>query len=45
VIEKNWRDLRSPNKPVVTPLDGENTAKIVVEPLERGFGLTLGNAL
>lgn len=45
MIEKNWRDLRSPNKPVVTALDGANKAKIVVEPLERGFGLTLGNAL
>ena len=29
----------------VTPFDGGNKAKIVVEPLERGFGLTLGNAL
>ncbi len=29
----------------VSPLEGGNKAKIVVEPLERGFGLTLGNAI
>ena len=29
----------------ITALEGANKTKIVVEPLERGFGLTLGNAL
>ncbi len=39
-----WLDLIFASNLDVTP-DGDNKAKIVVEPLERGFGLTLGNAL
>jgi DNA-directed RNA polymerase subunit alpha len=39
VIQKNWQELIKPNK-----IDAKG-GKIVVEPLERGFGLTLGNAL
>ena len=45
MIQKNWQELIKPtNLEVVSGEDG-NKAKIVVEPLERGFGLTLGNAL
>jgi DNA-directed RNA polymerase subunit alpha len=46
VIQKNWTDLIKPNKLVIEPgaVPGR-TATIVAEPLERGFGLTLGNAL
>lgn len=44
MIQKNWQELIKPTNLDVTP-DGANKAKIVVEPLERGFGLTLGNAL
>jgi DNA-directed RNA polymerase subunit alpha len=44
VIQKNWQELIKPTKLEVSN-DGTNKAKIVVEPLERGFGLTLGNAL
>jgi len=46
VIQKNWTDLIKPNKLVVEPgnVPGRS-ATIVAEPLERGFGLTLGNAL
>jgi len=44
VIQKNWQELIKPTKLDVNN-DGANKAKIVVEPLERGFGLTLGNAL
>ena len=44
MIQKNWQELIKPTNLDVTP-DGDNKAKIVVEPLERGFGLTLGNAL
>ncbi len=44
MIQKNWQELIKPTNLEVTP-EGENKAKIVVEPLERGFGLTLGNAL
>ncbi|HEY0290930.1 MAG TPA: DNA-directed RNA polymerase subunit alpha [Hansschlegelia sp.] len=46
VIQKNWQDLIKPNKlEVAAGSDGKRTATMVAEPLERGFGLTLGNAL
>jgi DNA-directed RNA polymerase subunit alpha len=46
VIQKNWQDLIKPNKlEVAGGGDGKRTAIMVAEPLERGFGLTLGNAL
>jgi DNA-directed RNA polymerase subunit alpha len=46
VIEKNWQELIRPMKPEIEPgHDPERQAKIVAEPLERGFGMTLGNAL
>ena len=45
MIQKNWQELIKPTNLEVVPGEGRNVAKIVVEPLERGFGLTLGNAL
>ena len=45
MIQKNWQELIKPTNLEVSALEGGNKAKIVVEPLERGFGLTLGNAL
>jgi DNA-directed RNA polymerase subunit alpha len=46
VIQKNWQDLIKPNKLEVTPGDDpKRFATVVAEPLERGFGVTLGNAL
>jgi DNA-directed RNA polymerase subunit alpha len=46
VIERNWRSLIRPEKlGVEVGADPERTARIVAEPLERGFGMTLGNAL
>jgi DNA-directed RNA polymerase subunit alpha len=46
VIQKNWQDLIKPTKLEVNPgADPKRVAKVVAEPLERGFGLTLGNAL
>jgi DNA-directed RNA polymerase subunit alpha len=46
VIQKNWQELIKPNKlEVVQGAVPERRATIVAEPLERGFGLTLGNAL
>ncbi|MBN9057801.1 MAG: DNA-directed RNA polymerase subunit alpha, partial [Rhizobiales bacterium] len=46
VIHKNWQELIKPNKLEVTPgSDPKRLATVVAEPLERGFGLTLGNAL
>ena len=46
MIHKNWQDLIKPNKLEVTAGDdAKRTATVVAEPLERGFGLTLGNSL
>jgi len=46
VIQKNWKELIKPSKLDIQPgTDASRTATIVAEPLERGFGLTLGNAL
>jgi DNA-directed RNA polymerase subunit alpha len=46
VIQKNWQELIKPNKlEVSSGPDGKRFATVVAEPLERGFGLTLGNAL
>ena len=45
-MQKNWQELIKPSKLEVTPEgDGKHGARIVAEPLERGFGMTLGNAL
>ena len=46
MIQKNWQELIKPTKLDVVPgANPERRATIVAEPLERGFGLTLGNAL
>jgi len=46
VFQKNWQELIKPTKlDVVSGHDATRSAVIVAEPLERGFGLTLGNAL
>ncbi len=46
MISKNWLELIKPSKVQVNPgRNSETQARIVVEPLERGFGITIGNAL
>jgi DNA-directed RNA polymerase subunit alpha len=46
VLQKNWQELIKPSKlQVEAGGDALRVATIVAEPLERGFGLTLGNAL
>ena len=46
MIHKNWSELIKPTQLDVKPgNDPARQATIVCEPLERGFGLTLGNAL
>ncbi len=45
MIQKNWKELIKPTKLDLIPADNPNAGKVVAEPLERGFGLTLGNAL
>ncbi|WP_084399693.1 DNA-directed RNA polymerase subunit alpha [Henriciella aquimarina] len=44
--DRNWKELIRPNRPKVEAgRDPRRHAKLVIEPLERGFGTTLGNAL
>ncbi|MDR0803546.1 MAG: DNA-directed RNA polymerase subunit alpha [Rickettsiales bacterium] len=46
MIEKNWMTLIKPKKLTVRADDGNpNIAVLTAEPLERGFGITLGTAL
>jgi hypothetical protein len=46
MIHKNWLELIKPQGLDVEPgADPDRVATAVAEPLERGFGLTLGNAL
>ena len=46
MIHKNWQELIKPTQLVVKPgADAARVATVIAEPLERGFGLTLGNAL
>ena len=46
MIHKNWAELIKPQQLDVKPgNDPARQATVVAEPLERGFGLTMGNAL
>ena len=46
MIERNWQELIRPEKPQIEiGSDAQRKARLVAEPLERGFGVTLGNAL
>ena len=50
MIQKNWQNLIKPSVVDINPVGASaeqpaSHVRIVAEPLERGFGLTLGNAL
>jgi DNA-directed RNA polymerase subunit alpha len=47
VNAKNWQELKKPSglEKKATTGDSKKKATFIAEPLERGFGLTLGNAL
>ncbi|MDX2145591.1 MAG: DNA-directed RNA polymerase subunit alpha [Rhodospirillaceae bacterium] len=46
MIQKNWQELIKPSKLNIEAGDDQRrVATVVAEPLERGFGVTLGNAL
>ena len=47
MIQKNWKELIKPQKLEVSHKEeaADRVGTVVAEPLERGFGLTLGNAL
>lgn len=45
MIQSNWESLIKAQKIDIKPGVNPNVAKIVASPLERGFGVTLGNSL
>ena len=46
MIEKNWKEIIKPSKLEIKEENKtENTSIIIAEPLERGYGVTIGNSL
>jgi len=45
MIQKNWQELIKPTKLDIVSGNNAHVASVTAEPLERGYGLTLGNAL
>lgn len=45
MLQKNWQELIKPTKLDIASDSDTHVASVVAEPLERGYGLTLGNAL
>ena len=45
IIDKNWKALIKPNKLEITSNNDRTIAKVIAEPLEKGFGQTIGNSL
>lgn len=46
MLQKNWQELIKPGQLDIQPVgDSRRKATVIANPLERGFGLTLGNAL
>ena len=45
IIDKNWKSLIKPAKLDINLSDDKSHAKIIAEPLEKGYGQTLGNSL
>ena len=43
--DKNWKALIKPSKVDVKTHDSKSIATIIAEPLEKGYGLTIGNCL
>ena len=43
--DKNWKAMIKPTKLDVQLSENKTKAKIIAEPLEKGYGLTLGNSL
>ena len=45
MLEKNWNDLITPSNVVIAAKSGDIKGTVVAEPIERGYGLTIGNSL
>ena len=45
LAQQNWKSLIKPSKLNIKSNDDKSTATLVAEPLEKGYGLTIGNSL
>ena len=45
LINKNWKSLIRPSKVDIKSNENKNSATLIAEPLEKGYGLTIGNTL
>ena len=45
IFDKNWKSLIKPSKLQITSNEDKSIAKVIAEPLEKGFAQTLGNSL
>ena len=45
IFDKNWKSLIKPSKIEVKSNEDKSRADVVVQPLEKGFGQTIGNSL
>ena len=45
IIDKNWKALIKPSKLEIVNNEDKSIAKVIAEPLEKGFGQTIGNSL
>ena len=45
IFDKNWKSLIKPSKLDIKSNEDKSVAKVTVEPLEKGFGQTIGNSL
>ena len=45
IFDKNWKTLIKPSKLAVSSNEDKSFAEVVAQPLEKGFGQTIGNSL
>ena len=45
LINQNWKSLIKPNKLNIKSSDDKSSTVVIAEPLEKGYALTIGNAL
>ena len=45
IFDKNWKALTKPSKLQIESNDDKSVAKVIAQPLEKGFGQTIGNSL
>ena len=45
ILDKNWKALIKPSKLDISSNEDKTVAKVIAEPLEKGFGQTIGNSL